>query len=306
MAAAESTIDIDAMKLAVGLYVVLFAIKLAAHFATGVMALLEESFHTLSDVFIYSFLPVAALYSRKRADAVHMFGYGRAQNVAALVAATLFISFTSYKLYEEAIPRLFAPQETGFDNLGWALAVIGLSMAVAAAPLVGLLRGGQQGPTARAQIVSLINDQLGLLAALVGTLFVAGGIALADPIATLIVATVIAVSAVGLFRDNMSFLLGRSPGPEYLARVEAEARSIEGVSGVHDMRAEYVGPGAVHAVLTLEVPPDLSISEAHRIAEEVRRRIHAETDTGYCVIHVEPAQISEMPAHIRLASAAAV
>src|SRR6266536_4080910 len=37
-----------------------------------------------------------------------------------------------------------------------------------------------------------------------------------------------AVSAVGLFRDNLSFLLGRSPGPDQLARVEAEARSVEG------------------------------------------------------------------------------
>ena len=305
MAASESTTDTTAMKLAVGLYVVLFAVKLGAYFATGVMALLAESFHTLSDVFIYGFLLVAALYSRKRADAVHMFGYGRAQNVAALVAATLFISFTSYKLYEEGIPRLFAPQEATFGNLGWALAVIGLSMAASAAPLVGLLRGGQRGPTARAQVLSLINDQLGLLTALVGTLFIAAGISLADPIATLVVATVIAVSAVGLFRDNLSFLLGRSPGPDYLAHVEAEARSVEGVLGVHDIRAEYIGPETVHAGLTIAVHPNVSIAEAHRLAEQVRRRIHAETDTGYCVIHVEPTQTGEIAVPTPRAAAAA-
>ena len=38
------------------------------------------------------FLLVAAVYSRRQADAVHMFGYGRAQNIAALVAATLQVS----------------------------------------------------------------------------------------------------------------------------------------------------------------------------------------------------------------------
>jgi cation diffusion facilitator family transporter len=253
----------------------------------------------------YGFLLVAAMYSRKPADSVHMFGYGRAQNVAALTAATLFISFTSYRLYEEAIPRLFAPEETTFNNLGWALAVIGLSMAVAAAPLVGLLRGGQRGPTAKAQLLSLINDQLGLAAALVGTLFIAAGITLADPIATLVVATVIAASAVGLFRDNMSFLLGRSPGPDYLARVQAEARSVEGVSGVHDIRAEYIGPEAVHAGLTIDVPPELSIAEADRIADEVHRRIHARMGTCYCVIHVEPTHSGEIPVRSMLTRTAA-
>jgi divalent metal cation (Fe/Co/Zn/Cd) transporter len=41
-----------------------------------------------------------------------MFGHGRAENAAGLVAATLFISFTSYKFYEESIPRLFRAEET--------------------------------------------------------------------------------------------------------------------------------------------------------------------------------------------------
>ena len=40
-----------------------------------------------------------------------MFGYGRAQNVAALVAAPLFISFTSLEPYKEAIPQLLNPEK---------------------------------------------------------------------------------------------------------------------------------------------------------------------------------------------------
>lgn len=56
----------------------------------------------------------------------------------------------------------------------------------------------------------------------------------------MVVATIIAINAVGLFRDNLSFLLGRSPGPEFLARVEEVARSVEGVLDVRELRAEYV------------------------------------------------------------------
>jgi hypothetical protein len=59
---------------------------------------------------------------------------------------------------------------------------------------------------------------------------------LGDPIAAMIVATIIALNAIGLFRDNLSFLLGRSPGPEYLAEVEKVARSVQGVLEVRDLR----------------------------------------------------------------------
>lgn len=203
--------DIGALKLAVGLYVIVFAMKLAVYFMTGVMALFAEALHTLSDIFISGFLLVATLWSRKKADEVHMFGYGRAQNVAALVAATLFISFTSLKLYEEAIPRLFASDEASYQNLDLALGVIIVSMFIAAIPLIRLFTQKKKGAAAKAQFMELINDELGLIAALIGTFFIIGGTYIADPIASLVVATIIAYNAIGLFRENLSFLLGRSP-----------------------------------------------------------------------------------------------
>jgi len=98
-------IDVRSLKLVVATYILVFAMKLAVYIMTGVLALFAEALHTLSDIFVSSFLLVAIIWSRKEADDVHMFGYGRAQNVAALVAATLFISFTSFELYREAIEK---------------------------------------------------------------------------------------------------------------------------------------------------------------------------------------------------------
>ncbi|KAB2912911.1 MAG: hypothetical protein F9K29_17540 [Hyphomicrobiaceae bacterium] len=105
------------------------------------MALLAEAMHTLSDIFISGFLLVAAMCSRRQADTTYMFGYGRAQNnVAALIAATLFISFTGDELYREALPRLFRPAETSYESLPLAGSVIVASMLAAALPLFKLLK----------------------------------------------------------------------------------------------------------------------------------------------------------------------
>lgn len=279
--------DVRGLQLAVATYVVLFALKLIVYFNTGVMALLAEALHSLTDIFVSGFLLVATVYSRRAADELHMFGHGRAQNAAALVAATLFISFTSLTLYEEAIPRLFQPQEATYQNLSLAIGVFVISMFLAAAPLLGLLMQNKRGAAAHAQLMELVNDELALLAALIGTLFILSGHPLADPIATIVVATVIVYNAARLFRDNASILLGRSPGPEFLWQVEGVARSVSGVLGVRDLRAEYIGPEAVHSEITIVVRRGTPIEEADRIAEEVRERIHQAVGCRYCSVHVD-------------------
>ena len=65
---------IRSLQLTLGLYVVVFAMKLVVYWLSGVIALLAEAPHILSDISIAAFLPIAAFYSRGAADRVHMFG----------------------------------------------------------------------------------------------------------------------------------------------------------------------------------------------------------------------------------------
>jgi len=284
----EKTDDLRGLKLSLIVYVLIFGLKMAVYFASGVMALLAEALHTLSDIFISGFLLAATILAAKDPDATHRFGHGRAQNVAALVAATLFISFTSLKMFEEAIPRLFRHDAATHRNLPLVVGVLALSMLVAAAPLVSMLRTKARGAAAKAQLMELVNDELGLLAALVGTLFVMGGHPIADPIAALVVATIIALNAVGVFRENASYLLGRSPEPEYLRAMEEAACAVPGVLGVENLRAEFIGPDTVHAGMHLLVDPEITVREADRIAELVRESVSPCGGKGHCFIHVEP------------------
>jgi divalent metal cation (Fe/Co/Zn/Cd) transporter len=47
-----------------------------------------------------------------------------------------------------------------------------------------------------------------------------------------------------------------------------------------------------HAGMHVEVDPGTSVEEADRIGEQVRTRIHEDTETGYCVIQMEAAKAS--------------
>jgi cation diffusion facilitator family transporter len=285
---AESSDDLKNLGLTLGLYLLIFVLKLVAYLSSGVMALLAEALHTLSDIFVSGFLLIAAVYSRRAADEAHMFGHGRAQNAAALVAATLFISFTSLELLREAVPHLVNPVEREYQNLPLAIGVLLVSMVIAGIPLISLLRGKAKGPAAKAQLLELFNDELGLMAALAGTVFIVLGRPLADPISAIVVATVIAFNGIKLFRENLSFLLGRSPGREYLDGIRATALSVKGVRGVHDLRAEVVGNGRTHVVMHILVPKRITVEKADAITAEVHRRVLLSAEQpGYCVIHAE-------------------
>jgi ferrous-iron efflux pump FieF len=279
--------EMRSLQLTVGVYVTVLVMKLVVYFISGVMALLAEALHTLSDIFVSGFLLVALYMARKAPDREHVFGHGRAQNIAALVAATLFISFTSFELYRQAIPRLFETEQAEYQNLIWVVGVLILSMLIAAAPIVALIRQKTRGAAAKAQLTELFNDEMGLLAALIGTLFIAWGKPIADPLAAIVVATIIAYNAVRLFRENASILMGSSPKPELLEEIERQARSVPGVLDLHDLRAETIGPDTVHAGLHVEVARGMPVEEADQIAEEVTKRVQQVTHGGYCVVHVD-------------------
>ena len=283
----KHTAELRSLKMTLVLYLVIFAMKLAVYLVSGVMALFAEALHTLADIFVSGFLLIATLYSRRRADSEHMFGHGRAQNVAALVAATLFISFTSFELYKEAIPRLFRVEEKAYQNLNLVLIVLGISILLAAVPLIRLSLQKGRGAAAKAQFIELINDELGLLAALVGTLFIQSGLTIADPIAAIIVATIITINAVGLFRENLSYLIGRAPHTELLDQVRSTVLTVPGILGVHKVRGEYVGPDHLLVELHVTVRRGMLVEEADALSETVLAKVYQVIKTGYCVVHVD-------------------
>lgn len=281
--------DLRSLKLSAVLYLVIFVAKLGVYFATSVMALLAEAMHTLSDVIVVGFLLLALRWSSDAPDEEHMFGHERGQSVAALVAATLFVSFTSIRLYEESLPRLFglghevAPPQR-FDL---AIGVIVFSMVLAALPILQMLWQKPTGAAAKAQFLELLNDELGLAAALVGTVMTKLGYPLADPLATALVATLIAWNGVGLFRENFDMVVGRSPGPPVLREIAEAAAAVPGVLDAHDVRAERYGHGMVRCELHITVAGGTPIEEAHRMELEVRKRVLAIDGLRQCHVHVD-------------------
>lgn len=278
------------MWMALGGYTVLFGIKLAAFFYTHLGVMFAEAMHSTADMLIAAFLLVAAYLSRKPADSEYRFGYGRAQNIAALVAATIFISFTSLETLRESVPKLFAAPSEQAAALGVAITVLLVSIVISALPLIPLLRSKSRGAAEKAQLVEVVNDEIALVAALAGTVLVANGMPLADPIASIAVALVIAFNAVNLWRENAAGLMGRSPDDAFYDMVRETAMAVPGVLATHNVIAERVGE-QTHLGMHIEVAAGTPIEDADRIADTVAALIDGKVEDIYVVVHTDPANV---------------
>jgi len=285
----EHATETRGIKIALIGYLILVILQLATYYFTNILVLFAQALEMLSDVLVSTFLLLSIYWSRKPADEFHMFGHGRAQNVAALVSAAILIFFMSLEAFREAIPKLFQAEASEFQNPNLALIVILVGMFVVAIPTIDILRVKARGASAKAQLVALLKDEVSYVAALIAVVLVTQGYYLADPLASLFVAAVIALGGLYLFKDNVHYLVGRAPSSEFMEKVELTAKSVKGVLGVHDLKAEYVGPNLVHTGFHIEVAKGTPIEEADRIAEEVKERVSRETGCQHCVIHVDPA-----------------
>ncbi|MEM3501992.1 MAG: cation diffusion facilitator family transporter, partial [Candidatus Bathyarchaeia archaeon] len=207
----EHTTETRGIKIALIGYLLLVILQLTTYCFTNILILFAQALEMLSDVVVSTFLLLSVFWSRKPADEFHMFGHGRAQNVAALVSATILIFFMSLEAFRETIPKFFQTEPSKFQNPNLALIMILVGMFVVAIPTMGILRVKTRGASVKAQLVALLKEEFSYVTALIAVVLVAQGYYLADPLASTIVATIIAISGLYLFKDNVQYLVGRAP-----------------------------------------------------------------------------------------------
>jgi cation diffusion facilitator family transporter len=266
----------------------LFILQLVAYFMSHIILLLAGAFDTLSDILISGFLLLSIYWSKKPADEFHMFGHGRAQNIASLLVSTILIFFLSLETFRSAIPKFFQPTTNELQNITLALIVTVIAIIIYAVPLIDILRSKKNGAAIKTQWYALLEMEFAFFASLIGLLLINRGFQWVDPLISVLIGIVIAWVGIKLLIDNANFLLGRGPGAAYIKKIEKEASSVKGVVGVTDIKAEYIGPESIHAGLNLVIKSGTPIEQADQIAKEVKKRIHGMEETSSCFIQIKP------------------
>jgi cobalt-zinc-cadmium efflux system protein len=159
----------------------------------------------------------------------HSYGLGRAEVVAALLNAATMILIVVALAYE-SILRLKAPSPVNGGAAALIAAVgLGLNLWV-----MRHLHGHDL--NTRAARLHVIGDALGSVAALAaGAIIAFTGWTLIDPIASLAICALIAISSFRLLRESMHALMEGVPRGLSVETIGAEMARIDGVVSVHDL-----------------------------------------------------------------------
>jgi ferrous-iron efflux pump FieF len=226
------------------------------------------------------------------ADKEHRFGHGKAESLAAL-GQSLFVGGSAVFLVFEAGGRVLRPQE--IDNGIAAISVMVLSLVMTLV-LVQFQRFVIKETGSMAIAADSLHYTADLLVnggIIIGLIAVtAFGWTLADPLVALAVALYLIITARRIALLAMDMLMDREFDDSAREEIHSIILSHPEVKSMHDLRTRSAG---VHSFiqLHLELDGDLSLSEAHRISDEVEKLVSAKFENAEILIHEDPEGLDE-------------
>lgn len=251
-------------------------------------ALVADAMHTLSDIVSDFFVLYANRKGSEAADAEHPYGHGRFETAASLVLGLLLVA-TGLGILWSAVGRL---QSVG------SLPPVGVAAIWAAV----ITLAGKEGlfrymlaVAERLRSPMLIANAWHARADALSSLVVAAGVggallgfAFADAVAALVVGGMIVKTGVVFALDAIRELIDTGVAEEEVERIRNTIRATPGVVGLHDLRTRRM---AQKTLIDAHVQVDgrISVSEGHRIGDEVRRRVLASHDDVVdMLVHIDP------------------
>lgn len=289
----SSVAGIRAVKISLLALAATAAVQLAIVAISGSVALIADTIHNFSDALTAIPLWIAFALGTKAATRRYTYGYGRAEDLAGLFVIAM-ITLSAIIAGVESVRRLINP--VPIDNIGW----------VAAAGLVGFV-GNELVAVYRIRVgrrigsAALVADGLHArtdgftsLAVLIGAGGVALGYPLADPIVGLLITAAILAVLRTAVRDVFRRLLD-AVDPELVDAAEAALAAEPGVTAVRSVKMRWIGH-RIHADAELDIDPDTSLADAHRLAHEAEHTLtHAVPKLATALVHAYPSSRNGEP-----------
>jgi cation diffusion facilitator family transporter len=288
-----STQKTQAARLSVISNAILVVLKLAAGMAAGSASVISEAAHSAVDLVAAGIAYFSVRVSEVPADEHHPYGHGKIESISAVGEAILILGAAGFIVYH-AILKLLA--HSPVEHLGLGMVVMAFSAIVNGFISAHLFRVAREteSPALEADAYHLRVDVLTSVAVFVGLAGVAitGQVALDSAIA-IGVALLITKVAWDLTRESGGHLLDRRLPASEMIRLQEILEADARVLGYHKVRARRSGSQR-HIDLHLQFDEEMSLRDAHRLAEEVEDKIREAFGKVNVITHVEPATEEEM------------
>ncbi len=252
-------------------------------------ALIADAVESLADIFSSMIVWRGLVVAETPPDEDHPYGHGKAEPLAAaLVSVMLLVAAGSI-----AFNALHSLNEPRSAPSPWTLIILIVVIAAKETLFRFVLRESETVSSSavetdawhhRSDAITSAAAFLGISISLVG----GKNYAAADNWAAVTAAAVIAWNGWRLLRPAFNELMDRSPDRELIEKIRAVAGTISGVDGVEKCFVRKMGY-QFFVDMHLEVDPQMTVENSHRIGHEVKNKVRAEIPSVRDVlIHIEP------------------
>jgi len=263
---------------------------------SGSLAILAEVMHALLDVLVTAITLVAVSVGSRPPDKEHPYGHGKAESIGAFLGSLLIVVtglLVGYESAEKLISGLpFKPDPVVMVILIVAVLIDFNRYRILSKAAVRLRSRALEADSLHFKSDLAIASSV-ILMITFGLLMDNVNPVLFNKVAP-IMDSAVAIAIVGYFM-LISFNLMRIAIDELMDRLQEDlaenvARAVSAVPGVmsvRNIRARMVG-SSPHVELTIGIPDHLSITEAHRIADDVEDAVRTSVGASMVMVHVEP------------------
>ncbi|MGM0484850.1 MAG: cation diffusion facilitator family transporter, partial [Candidatus Krumholzibacteriota bacterium] len=271
------------------LNIALALIKFLGGLFGGSKALIADSLHSLSDL-ISDILALVGLHFRyKESDDSHPYGHGKIESLTTIGVGLLLLGVAFWVGFD-AIKTMY--RKTFLRPDTYTIWIAGVSIVTKEVlfrftdKTAGEIRSEVLHANAWHHRSDAITSAIIFVSITGARLF--PELVFLDSAAALIVSIFILVISLDIIRKPISKIIDTSPSGKLLNSVAERMRDIEGVIDVHDISGRYYAD-IIRMEAHLEVSPDITVAEAHNIADKAEQRVIREFDEiSSVLIHIDP------------------
>ncbi|BAY98647.1 cation diffusion facilitator family transporter [Tolypothrix tenuis PCC 7101] len=261
------------------------ALKAVVGYSTGSLSLLADALHSVTDSANNVLGLVTSKFSSPKPDREHPYGHQKFEAVGAL-GISAFLGIACFEILQGAIERIFKggqPVTISAAELWLLLIVLGVNIFVTFYERNEGKRVGS--PILIADATHTMSDVWVTITVIGGLIGVWLGYQWLDVVLAFPVALLVFWSGWSVLKDNLPSLVDEMAiAPE---AIHAIALSVPGVINCHDIASRGVLGRQVFMEMHLIVDAT-DVETAHRITEEVERRLEERFRPVRILIHVEP------------------
>lgn len=278
-----------ASRASVATALTLITIKLLAWLYSGSASMLASLTDSFADALASIINFIAIRYAIVPADHDHRYGHGKAEPLAAL-AQSAFIMGSAFLLLFYGGERLLNPSPVVNATLGVVVSVVAIVLTLALVLLQKRALAATNSTVVEADSLHYKSDLFLNAAVLLALVLSQYGWWWADGLFAVLIACYIGQQAFDLGYRSIQALLDRELDEDTRQRIKQIAKEDPRVLGLHDLRTRQAGK-TIFIQFHLELDGNLSLNEAHSIADTTGLRVKAAFEDAEVIIHQDPVQV---------------